>query len=253
MSIKDERKRASGESLKGKSLRQSDPGLLNQVASTSGVYCFKTCNYAHLQLAVLHPAEVTPHNQLVRFQTIWAGRHKCGSLPTLTAHVGVEELPLNQHTLACRRIRMTIARKKARKSMSELLEGKNPQPYVVPEGEIRELAANLRIGEAHAAGLCLLVIGEAVKAIVEGKTESRETNVRLIKRIQSEEECRPIRQIIKAIIAAIEQGAEGIYAACLTITRFLEFTFEFVPDQRTAERLYKEKLRRIRKTTRSSR
>lgn len=148
---------------------------------------------------------------------------------------------------------MTIARRKARKSTSELLEGKNPQPYVVPESEIRELAANLRIGEARAAGMCLLVIGEAVKAIVEGKTESRETNVRLIKRIQSEKECRPIQQMIKAIIAAIEQGAEGIYAACLTITRFLEFAFEFVPDQRKAERLYKEKLRRIRTTTRSSR
>ena len=97
---------------------------------------------------------------------------------------------------------------------------------------------NLRIGEVHAAAIWLLVIGEAIKAIVQDKTESRETIVRLLKQIESEEECRPIQRTVKAIIAAIEQGAEGIYAACLTITRFLEFAFEYPPDHSMASRLY---------------
>ena len=133
-----------------------------------------------------------------------------------------------------------------RSTSSKSLREKYPNDLLLPESEIQELVFNLRIGEAHAAGMCLLIIGEAVRSIVEDKPERRETNVRLIKGIESEEECRPIQPIIKAIIAAIEQGAEGIYAACLTITRFLEFAFEYPPDHSMASRLYKNKLSKIR-------
>ncbi|MEK6411051.1 MAG: hypothetical protein AABN34_29365 [Acidobacteriota bacterium] len=130
----------------------------------------------------------------------------------------------------------------SRKSLRE----KYAKGYLLPESEIQELVFNLRIREAHAAAMCLLVIGEAIKAIVEDKTGSRETNVRLIKQIESEEGCRPIQCLIEAIIAAIGQGAEGIYATCLTITRFLEFAFEYPPDHSMASRLYKNKLSKIR-------
>ncbi|MEK6289324.1 MAG: hypothetical protein AABO57_26730 [Acidobacteriota bacterium] len=133
-----------------------------------------------------------------------------------------------------------------RSASSKSLREKYPKGFVLPESEIQELVFNLRVGEAHAAAMWLLVIGEAVKAIVEDKTESRrETNVRLIKQIESEEGCRPIQCLIEAIIAAIEHGAEGIYAACLTITRFFEFAFEYPPDHSMASRLYKNKLSKI--------
>jgi hypothetical protein len=149
---------------------------------------------------------------------------------------------------------MTIAKKKARRSNSESLEGSSPQPqpYVVPETAIRDLVSNLRIGEAHDAATCLLVIGEALKGLVRDKTETGELNLRLIKQMAAEEECRPIQRIIEGIVAALEHGAEGIYAACLTITRFLEFAFEYQPDQRGAERLYKNKLNKIRHATQGS-
>lgn len=147
---------------------------------------------------------------------------------------------------------MTIAKKKARRSNSESLEGSNPQPYVVPETAIRDLVFNLRIGEAHDAATCLLVIGEALKGLVRDKTETGELNLRLIKQMAAEEKCRPIQRIIEAIVAALEHGAEGIYAACLTITRFLEFAFEYQPDQGGAERLYKNKLNKIRHATQGS-
>ena len=148
---------------------------------------------------------------------------------------------------------MTMAKKKkARSSNSESLEGSNQQPYVVPETAIRDLVSNLRIGEAHDAATCLLVIGEALKGLVRDKTETGELNLRLIKQMAAEEKCRPIQRIIEAIIAVLEHGAEGIYAACLTITRFLEFAFEYQPDQRGAERLYKNKLNEIRHATQGS-
>jgi hypothetical protein len=101
--------------------------------------------------------------------------------------------------------------------------------------------------------MCLLVIGEAVKSIVSNKTASRELNLRMIKQLARRDECRPIKPLVEAIVVALGQGAEGIYATSLTITRFLEFAFEFAPDQGTAERLYQESLRKLSQAPRRSR
>lgn len=131
-----------------------------------------------------------------------------------------------------REINMNVARNKARKSISESLGGRNPQQYVVPESEIRDLAANLRIGQARDVGMCLLVINLAARTTGAGQGESAELSLRLIRQIAEEDKCRPIQRLIKAIIAAFAQGAEGRFRASLTITRFLEFAFEFVPDQK---------------------
>ncbi len=148
---------------------------------------------------------------------------------------------------------MIITKKGSKKATGESLKEKSSQGYVVPEAELWDLAQNLRVREAHDAGMCLLVIGEAVKAIVKDKTDSGGLNLRVIKQVAVGEKCRPIQPIVEAIIAAIGQGAEGIYAACLTITRFLEFAFEYPPDPSVAERLYKNELRAIKKGTLSSR
>jgi hypothetical protein len=140
----------------------------------------------------------------------------------------------------------TIKRRK--RTTNDPLREKYSQTYVVPEKAIRDLALNLRVGQVHDAAMCLLIIEEAVRAI-ENKSESRELNLRLIERIVTEEKCRPIQHIVEAIITAIAQDAEGIYASCLTITRFLEFAFGYQPDPIDAERLYKIELSKIRRRT----
>jgi hypothetical protein len=139
---------------------------------------------------------------------------------------------------------MSEPRKQSKRATSASLREKYSQPYVVPEIAIRDLALNLRVGQAHDAAMCLLVIEEAVRSI-ENKLESRELNLRLIERIAAEEQCRPIQRIVEAIIAAIGHSAEGTYASCLTITRFLEFAFGYQPDPSVAERLYKIELGKI--------
>lgn len=133
---------------------------------------------------------------------------------------------------------------------------KYPNGFVVPESEIRELAHNLKIREAHDAALCLLVINEAAKAISSPRarrSDNGKLNLLLIRQLAREEKCRRIRQIIKAMIAAIEHGAEGVLAARLTITCFMEFAFEYMPDPDTAARLYNGKLSKIRQAAQSSR
>jgi hypothetical protein len=146
---------------------------------------------------------------------------------------------------------MSMTRKRSEGSIRESLAETYNQSYVVPEAAIRDMAHNLRIGEAHDAAMSLLIIAEAVKAIVEDRRESLELNLRIIKRMVGAAECRPIHRLGEAIIAAIGRGPRGTYASCLTITRFLEFAFGYLPDPSVAERLYKNELSRIRRTTQS--
>lgn len=145
---------------------------------------------------------------------------------------------------------MSETKKRSTRATGDFLTEKSSQQYLIPETAIRELARNLSVGQAHDAAMCLLVIEEAVRSI-ENRSESRDLNLRLIKRIVTTEGCRPIQSIVEAIIDAIGQGAEGMYASCLTITRFLEFAFGYQPDQSRAERLYKSELRKIRRSTES--
>lgn len=139
---------------------------------------------------------------------------------------------------------MSEPRNQSKRATSASLREKYSQPYVLPETVVRDLALNLRVGQAHDAAMCLLIIEEAVRSI-ENKTESRELNLRLIERIAAEEQCKPIQRIVDAIVVAIGHSVEGTYASCLTITRFLEFAFGYQPDRTIAERLYSIELGKI--------
>jgi hypothetical protein len=143
---------------------------------------------------------------------------------------------------------MSETRKRTKRTSSTYLREKYSQPYVVPEPTIRDLALNLRVSQAHDAAMCLLIIEEAVRSI-ENRTESRELNLQLIEQLATEEKCRPIQHIIEAMVAAIRTGPEGLYASCLTITLFLEFTFGYQPDPSVAKGLYRIELSRIRHST----
>ena len=85
------------------------------------------------------------------------------------------------------------------------------------------------------------------RAIGRDKTETDVLNLRLIKEMAAEAECRQIRRMINAIVAAIGHGADGIGAARLTITRFIELAFESHPDPGRAEGPYYNKLRTLRR------
>ena len=141
----------------------------------------------------------------------------------------------------------------SKRASAKLPKRKYPKGIVVPESEIRDLAANLKIRDAQEAALCLLVIDHAAQAIEAKETDNGELNLRLIKQMAGDEKCRRTRRIIKAMIAAIEQGAEGIVAARMTITCFIEFAFEYMPDPGMAARLYNGKLSKIRQAAKSGR
>ncbi|MEK6301047.1 MAG: hypothetical protein AABO41_10025 [Acidobacteriota bacterium] len=114
----------------------------------------------------------------------------------------------------------------------------------------------MKTREAQDAALCLLVIDEAAKAINAPRGQQAgngKLNLLLIKQMAREAQCKRIRRIITAMIAAIEQGVEGVRAVRLTTTCFIEFAFEYMPDREIAARLYNGKLSKIRQAAQSSR
>lgn len=142
---------------------------------------------------------------------------------------------------------MSITKKARKSASSKSLKRNYPRGLVLPEREIRDLAGNLRIREAQRAAMCLLIVDKAARAIGEDTTQSSELNLRLIKEVAGEENCRHVRPIVRSIIAAIEHDADGVYAARLTITRFIELAFENWPDPNRAEVPYNKKLSKLRR------
>ena len=141
-------------------------------------------------------------------------------------------------------------KKTTQRATTKSSKRKHLKRFVLPENELRDLALGLPIRQAHKAALCLLIIDVAATAAAEDKTAAGELNLRLIRQMVEEEKCRPIQRLIKAIISAVvEQGAEGAYAARLTITRFLEVAFEYTPDRGTAQDLYDSKLSKLRRAS----
>lgn len=140
-------------------------------------------------------------------------------------------------------------KKRSKRATTKSTKRKHPTRFVLPEKELRDLALNLPIREAHKAALCLLIIEIAAKAVEEESPASGELDLRLIRQLVAEENCRPIQRLIKAIIAAVEQGAEGACVARLTITRFLEVAFEYTPDRGMAQVVYDSRLSKLRRAS----
>lgn len=167
----------------------------------------------------------------------------------MTAHLAQPRTRVQEdccaHSTPARWRACMYIKKRSKRATTKSSKQKHPTRFVLPENEIQDLALNLPIREAHKAALCLLIIDLAAKAVEEERPASGELDLRLIRQMVEEEECRPIQRLIKAIIAAVEQGAEGASVARLTITRFLEFAFEYTPDRGMAEAVYDSRLSKI--------
>lgn len=115
---------------------------------------------------------------------------------------------------------------------------KYPQGLIVSERELEALVLRLRIGEAHAAAPRLLAIAEAFGAIDRG--ESLELNMRIIARIADDEKSRPLKKLMKQIMAAAREGKRGMDAAWRTTVTTFHMGLDCIPDPSGGERLYKQ-------------
>jgi len=125
----------------------------------------------------------------------------------------------------------------------------NPKGYVLAQRQIEDFIGYQTLYVAHVTAARMMVVAQACKAI--GKGEEIELNRRLVRYIASEGEDRSYRQVMKAIIAAVEQGEEGAKAAYRTARYLLEFGFEDVTSS-DKQMVYNNARERMRKAAKRS-
>ena len=96
------------------------------------------------------------------------------------------------------------------------------------------------------------VVVDAATPFIE-TDEIDESNLRLIKQVAKESKDKGYQQIMGAIIAAIEQGGEGIKSARKSAAIAVDMVFIWTPDYFSALKQYENKLREIRREAKSRR
>lgn len=136
--------------------------------------------------------------------------------------------------------------KEARKRASrESRNGKDPHPYVVAESEIRGLVGSLDIHYMSTVAARFQIVADLTSGAFEEKIDRLDpSDLMLIKRIASEDNSDCYSRIMRAIVAGLEQGRQGINAAHLTASLAVLMTFRWSPEYRSALDDYRHRLRR---------
>lgn len=136
--------------------------------------------------------------------------------------------------------------KEARKRAStESRNGKDPHPYVVDESEIRGLVGSLDIHYMSTVAARFQIVADLTSGAFEEKIDRLDSSdLMLIKRIANEDNSDYYRRIMRAIIASLGRGRQGINAAHLTASLAVLMTFRWSPEYRSALDDYRHRLRR---------
>ncbi|MFY9558534.1 MAG: hypothetical protein WAV47_27870 [Blastocatellia bacterium] len=138
-----------------------------------------------------------------------------------------------------------MRRKIARKRATESLEEKNPQPYVVPKSEVRDLMGSLNIHKLSTVAARFQSVADLTcGAFEDSKDNLEQAELTLIKRLAREGNGRLYRRIMAAILTGIGQGRHGINAANLTASLAVQMAFRWSPEYRIALDSYRHRLRR---------
>lgn len=142
---------------------------------------------------------------------------------------------------------MTKARKAKKGQYSVLLEEKKQQRYVVREAEIQNFVDGLNVLDINTVAARFQVVAELTSdAFEERRDQLRKSDLSLIKQVADEDEDEHYRQIMKSIIAGVEQGRFGINASHLTARRIVELAFRWTRDYFYALHSYRRSLSRFR-------
>jgi hypothetical protein len=149
---------------------------------------------------------------------------------------------------------MTIPKKSGKRTKTEPLKEPNSQKseakpeshhYVVPESVMENFVKHLRVRDAETAMARLQTVSDLTAGMLIDPQEIDRADVEIIKRLAAESRDKDYRQIIKQIVAAIEQGEEGVEAAHRTAARAVEVGFRWSIYYFGALEMYKNRLRKI--------
>jgi hypothetical protein len=149
---------------------------------------------------------------------------------------------------------MTIPKKGEKRTKSEPLrepksEGsptkQESHRYLVDESVIERFVKHLRVRDAETAMARLQTVSDLTAGMLIEPDEIDRADVEIIKRLTSESRDKDYRQMMRAMVTAIEQGEEGIEAAPRTAARAVEVGFRWSIYYFGALEMYKNRLRRI--------
>jgi hypothetical protein len=119
------------------------------------------------------------------------------------------------------------------------------QRYLVDESVIERFVKHLQVRNAEAAMARLQTVLDLTAGMLIEPDEIDRADVEIIKRLAGESRDKDYREMMKQIVAAIEQGEEGIEAAHRTAARAVEIGFRWSIYYFGALEMYKNRLRRI--------
>lgn len=127
-------------------------------------------------------------------------------------------------------------------------------PCLIPESEIRALMENLRVREAKAVVLRLMMVAFAAAEWLQSRSQGKpdEALLLLIKRVAREDNDKRYRHLMDAIVASLSSNKEeedwlkGFGSVYMTIARAMECVGQLLPDQETTIRMYEERLKETR-------
>lgn len=123
--------------------------------------------------------------------------------------------------------------------------GKDPHPYVVDESEIRGLVGSLDIHYMSTVAARFQIVADLTSDAFEEEIDRLDSSdLMLIKRIAGEGNSEHYRRIMRAIVASLERGRQGINAAHLTASLAVLMTFRWSLEYRSALDDYRHRLRR---------
>jgi hypothetical protein len=145
---------------------------------------------------------------------------------------------------------MSIAKKGSKKTNTEPLRRKSQKKYVVTETTMRDFIESLSIHDIDAAATRLQAIADITAEMLNNRIDRiSQSDLKLMKQLARESKNKYYQQIMKAVIASIGQGPQGMKAAHLTAARTVELAFRWVLEYFATFDLYREKLRSNRQGT----
>jgi hypothetical protein len=131
-----------------------------------------------------------------------------------------------------------------KRASAKSLNGGNSGPYVVPEIAIRDFIGSLSIGDVETTAARLQIVADATHREIDSQVDRLDySHMLLLRSLVSESTNKDYRRIMRAIIAGVEQGSQGIDAAHLTASYAVELAFRWTPDYVSSLKQYGDKLR----------
>ena len=141
----------------------------------------------------------------------------------------------------------------SKRARTESPKVKSPPPYVLPESEIRDFVESLGIHDLNTVAVRFQVIADLTSGALKGRIDRvKRSDLRLINQIAGESGGENYRKIMRAIIAGVGQGPDGVNAAHLTASRTVELAFRWTREYFSALDRYRKKIRGRRLTAESS-